>query len=46
MRITATLLTPELREEIGRSEGVGPIVRQAVRQMGADGWLGIGWPKE
>jgi alkylation response protein AidB-like acyl-CoA dehydrogenase len=40
------LLTPELREEIRRSEGVGPIVRQAVRQMGEDGWLGIGWPKE
>ena len=40
------LLTPELREEIGRSEGVGPIVRRAVRQMGEDGWLGIGWPKQ
>jgi len=40
------LLTPELRDEIGRSEGVGPIVRQVVRKMGADGWLGIGWPKE
>jgi alkylation response protein AidB-like acyl-CoA dehydrogenase len=40
------LLTPELREEIGRSEGVGPIVRKVVRKMGEDGWLGIGWPKE
>jgi 3-oxocholest-4-en-26-oyl-CoA dehydrogenase alpha subunit len=40
------LLTPELREEIGRSEGVGPIVRKVVERMGADGWLGIGWPKE
>jgi alkylation response protein AidB-like acyl-CoA dehydrogenase len=40
------LLTPELRDEIRRSEGVGPIVRKIVLQMGADGWLGIGWPKE
>ena len=42
----AKLLTPEIREEVRRSEGVGPIVRKVVRQMGADGWLGIGWPKE
>jgi alkylation response protein AidB-like acyl-CoA dehydrogenase len=40
------LLTPEIVEEVGRSEGVGPIVREVVRQMGADGWLGIGWPTE
>ena len=41
----AQLLTPELTDEIRRSEGVGPTVRKLVRQMGADGWLGIGWPK-
>jgi alkylation response protein AidB-like acyl-CoA dehydrogenase len=40
------LLTPEIMEEIRSSEGVGPTVRKVVRQMGADGWLGIGWPKE
>jgi 3-oxocholest-4-en-26-oyl-CoA dehydrogenase alpha subunit len=40
------LLTPALRAEIARSEGVGPTVRAIVRQMGADGWLGIGWPTE
>jgi alkylation response protein AidB-like acyl-CoA dehydrogenase len=40
------LLTPEVREEIGHSEGVGPTVRKIVQKMGADGWLGIGWPKE
>ncbi len=40
------LLTPELIEEIGRSEGVGPTVRKIALQMGRDGWLGIGWPKE
>jgi len=42
----ARLLTPEIRAEIRRSEGVGPVVREVVRQMGRDGWLGIGWPKE
>jgi alkylation response protein AidB-like acyl-CoA dehydrogenase len=40
------LLTPELLEEVRRSEGVGPTVREVVRKMGEDGWLGIGWPKE
>ncbi len=40
------LLTPEIVAEIARSEGVGPVVREVVRQMGADGWLGIGWPVE
>lgn len=42
----AELLTPEIKEEIRRSEGVGPVVRRIVRKMGEDGWLGIGWPKE
>ncbi len=45
-RYYAKLLTPEIRAEVSRSEGVGPIVRRVVLQMGADGWLGIGWPKE
>jgi alkylation response protein AidB-like acyl-CoA dehydrogenase len=40
------LLTPEILEEVARNEGVGPTVRKIVRRMGADGWLGIGWPKE
>jgi hypothetical protein len=40
------LLTPELIDEVRRSEGVGPTVRKVVRQMAKDGWLGIGWPKE
>jgi alkylation response protein AidB-like acyl-CoA dehydrogenase len=41
-----TLLTPEVEEELATAEGVGPVVRRIVRRMGADGWLGIGWPKE
>ena len=40
------LITPEVLEEARRREAGGPILRAVVRQMGADGWLGIGWPKE
>jgi alkylation response protein AidB-like acyl-CoA dehydrogenase len=40
------LLTPEIADQLARSEGVGPVARSVVRQMAADGWLGIGWPKE
>ena len=42
----ARMMTPELLQEISGSEGGGPLYRKALRQMGADGWLGIGWPKE
>jgi alkylation response protein AidB-like acyl-CoA dehydrogenase len=41
-----TLLSPDVRDELSRSHGVGPTVRRVVRQMGEDGWLGIGWPEE
>jgi alkylation response protein AidB-like acyl-CoA dehydrogenase len=40
------LLTPEIREKLAAEHGVGPTHRQVIRQMGLDGWLGIGWPKE
>jgi alkylation response protein AidB-like acyl-CoA dehydrogenase len=40
------LLTPEIREALYQGHGIGPTMRAVVRQMGADGWLGIGWPKE
>jgi alkylation response protein AidB-like acyl-CoA dehydrogenase len=42
----AELLTPEIQAELHKGHGVGPTMRQVVRQMGKDGWLGIGWPKE
>ena len=42
----AHMMTSELLQEITGSEGGGPLYRKALRQMGADGWLGIGWPKE
>ncbi|MFO7280808.1 MAG: acyl-CoA dehydrogenase family protein [Thermoanaerobacterales bacterium] len=40
------LLDEETRRELRRANGVGPVVRRIVRQMGEDGWLGIGWPVE
>ena len=40
------LLTPEIRAELTLEHGIGPTTRRVVRQMGQDGWLGIGWPKE
>ena len=42
----AEIMTPALVEEIKGSEGGGPLYRKALKKMGADGWLGIGWPKE
>jgi alkylation response protein AidB-like acyl-CoA dehydrogenase len=40
------LLTPEVREELHRGGRAGPTSRRIARQMGEDGWLGIGWPRE
>lgn len=42
----ADLLTPELRAELGAAGEGSAAFRTVVRQIGADGWLGIGWPKE
>jgi alkylation response protein AidB-like acyl-CoA dehydrogenase len=40
------IVTPEVLAEVAGSEGGGPLYRKALEQMGTDGWLGIGWPKE
>jgi alkylation response protein AidB-like acyl-CoA dehydrogenase len=40
------LLTPAVEAELAGSRGVGQAMRRVVRQMGEDGWLGIGWPTE
>ena len=40
------LMTPDLQAELSWKEGGGALYRQALRQMGRDGWLGIGWPQE
>ncbi len=40
------LLDADLREQLHTEHGCGPATRSTVKQMAADGWLGIGWPKE
>src|SRR3954462_8555432 len=40
------LMTPEVEAEVASGDTGGPACLAAVRKMGADGWLGIGWPKE
>ncbi|GAA5112224.1 acyl-CoA dehydrogenase family protein [Haloechinothrix salitolerans] len=45
----ATLMTPERREGLktsGGEYGDGTAYKEIVRQLGADGWLAIGWPEE
>jgi alkylation response protein AidB-like acyl-CoA dehydrogenase len=42
----STLMTPAVQEECARGDTGGPACLEAVRQMGRDGWLGIGWPEE
>jgi len=44
----AGLMTPERREALasGYEDGGESAYREVVRQMGHDGWLGIGWPTE
>lgn len=39
------LMTPELRQQLRGKEG-GDTFRNVVRQIGKDGWLAVGWPKE
>lgn len=43
----ARLMSPERRAALGSgNEAFGPAYRDVVRQMGNDGWLGVGWPAE
>ncbi len=45
----AKLMTPERREALsaqGGELGTGNVYREVVQQMGHDGWLTLGWPKE
>ncbi len=44
-----TLMTPERREALSSTQGeygTGNVYRETVAQMGADGWLALGWPTE
>jgi alkylation response protein AidB-like acyl-CoA dehydrogenase len=43
----AGLMTPEVQAEMASGSGEyggGELYKRLVRQMGSDGWLGIGWP--
>jgi alkylation response protein AidB-like acyl-CoA dehydrogenase len=43
----AAHITPELSAEVGEApEGGGPEWKAYIRQLGADGMLGVGWPTE
>ncbi|KAA8969497.1 acyl-CoA dehydrogenase [Mycobacterium sp.] len=45
----AKLMTPERREALNSTSGEvgrGNVYRETVAQMGRDGWLALGWPKE
>ena len=39
------LMTPEVKAQVRGMEG-GAKYRELVRQIGKDGWLGVGWPQE
>ncbi len=41
----ASLVTPAYEQELAESEGGGPEYTRVLRKLGADGWLGIGWPR-
>ena len=43
-----TLMTPELKAELNQDfkhEGGGPLWKAAMRKLGTDGWIGLGWEK-
>jgi 3-oxocholest-4-en-26-oyl-CoA dehydrogenase alpha subunit len=42
----ATMLTPEVKQELGNAGEGSPLFRDIVAKMGADGWLGLSWPTE
>ncbi|NKY53190.1 acyl-CoA dehydrogenase family protein [Nocardia vermiculata] len=45
----AKLITPERREALSSQTGEygeGNVYREVVQDMGRDGWLALGWPKE
>ncbi len=42
------MMTEELKDELRhdfKGEGGGPLWKEAMLQMGRDGWIGLGWPK-
>ena len=41
-----SLLTPAVKQALASGGHGGPTSREVRQKMGADGWLGIGWPTE
>lgn len=41
----AQLMTDDLQAELAQTEAGGPEYHRALRQLGRDGWLGLGWPE-
>lgn len=43
----AELMTDELRAEVelAPGEGGGPLFWEAMKKLGKDGWIGVGWPE-
>ncbi len=39
-------ITPELLDELKGNPDGGPLWKKYIRELGKDGWLGIGWPAE
>jgi hypothetical protein len=39
-------MSDELRAELDHNDGGGPLYLNAMERLGADRWLGVGWPKE
>jgi alkylation response protein AidB-like acyl-CoA dehydrogenase len=39
-------VTEDVLAEVSGTDGGGPLYTKVLKQMGKDGWLGIGWPKE
>jgi len=42
----ASLVTEAYVAELASSEGGGPEYTRVLRKLGADGWLGLGWPRQ
>jgi len=40
------MMTPEVEAGLAETGWEGPLYKELVRQIGRDGWLGVGWPKE
>jgi alkylation response protein AidB-like acyl-CoA dehydrogenase len=40
------LLTPEVEADLRKGEGVGQVSKATWKKMAADGYAGVGWPKE